>query len=63
MPQIILTQPHTHAGVAYASGKRLEVDKAVADWLVEQGIARLKSSSAPPTDSNTDNTASKDSQS
>lgn len=53
MPQIILNQAHTHAGVSYAAGKRLEVDTATAEWLVEQGVGRLKTTTAP-TDTNTD---------
>ena len=62
MPQIILTQAHTHAGVAYAAGKRLDVDTATAEWLVEQGVARLKTTTTN-TDSDTKTANRKDSQS
>lgn len=54
MPQIILNQAHTHAGVAYAAGKRLEVDTATAEWLVEQGVARLKTASSTTASTNTE---------
>lgn len=54
MPQIILTQAHTHAGVAYAAGKRLDVDTATAEWLVEQGVARLKTAPSATTNTTTD---------
>ena len=61
MPQIILIKPHTHAGEHYPAGKRLEVDKTVADWLIEQGIARLKNATATPADTQTKTSDSKDS--
>lgn len=62
MPQIILNQAHTHAGVAYAAGKRLDVDTATAEWLVEQGVARLKTATPNP-DTDTKTATRKDSQS
>jgi hypothetical protein len=54
MPQIILNQAHTHAGVDYAAGKRLEVDTATADWLVEQGVARLRTAASTTAGTNTE---------
>ena len=61
MPQIILIKPHTHAGKHYSAGKRLEIDKPVADWLIEQGIARLKNTTGTPADTQTKTSDSKDS--
>lgn len=56
MTTIILTKNHTHAGVSYSAGKRLEVDDTTAEWLVAQGIARVKT----PTATDADNTSNKD---
>lgn len=35
-----LIKPHTHAGVLYAAGSRLDVDEATARWLIERGVAK-----------------------
>ena len=40
MTALVLQQPHTHAGNAYAAGDRLETDPTSADWLMANGIAR-----------------------
>jgi len=51
MTTIILTKNHTHAGVSYSAGKRLELDDTTADWLVAQGIARVKTTTSAEADS------------
>ena len=40
MPDVILTQPHTHGGQTHRAGKRLTVDANAAHWLVQLGIAQ-----------------------
>jgi len=35
-----LIKPHTHAGVLYATGSRLDVDEVTARWLIERGVAK-----------------------
>ncbi len=37
---IELIKPHTHAGVLYAAGGRIDVDEATARWLIERGVAK-----------------------
>lgn len=37
---IELLQPHTHAGVRYPPGVRLEIAEAAARWLIERGVAQ-----------------------
>lgn len=39
MTDIVLTQPHTHAGVAYHAGDRIAVDMSSAQWLIACGVA------------------------
>jgi hypothetical protein len=39
MTRVRLTRPHTHAGLAYAAGERIEVDAATAEWLVAHDVA------------------------
>jgi hypothetical protein len=36
---IELLKPHTHAGVVYAPGDRLDLDEAAARWLIDAFIA------------------------
>lgn len=52
MEKIILTQPHTHAGVLHAIGAEIEVLLHDAEWLIERGIAKfvpgLVRRTAPP---------------
>ena len=43
MTHVRLTRPHTHAGLAYAPGERLEVDAATAAWLVAHEVAAPES--------------------
>jgi len=35
-----LIKPHTHAGVLYATGSRLDVDEATARWLIDHAVAK-----------------------
>jgi hypothetical protein len=42
MTQIILDQPHTHAGVLYAIGDEIDVLLHDAEYLVAAGVARFK---------------------
>lgn len=44
MNSLTLLKPHTHAGMAFAAGDRLEVDAVTAEWLVAQGVARIDTS-------------------
>lgn len=46
---IELLKPHTHAGVLYAPGDRLDLDEAAARWLIDLGVARLAESAVPTT--------------
>lgn len=39
MTHVRLTRLHTHAGLAYAPGERLEVDAATAEWLIANDVA------------------------
>ena len=39
MTHVRLIRPHTHAGLAYAPGERLEVDAATAEWLLNHDVA------------------------
>lgn len=39
MPQLVLKRPHTHAGMAYPAGERIDVEATTADWLIAQGVA------------------------
>lgn len=38
--QIELLKTHTHAGIACAPGALLSLDTDLAQWLVDQGVAR-----------------------
>lgn len=40
MPVVELLKPHTHAGREYQPRERIELDSALARWLVEAGVAR-----------------------
>lgn len=40
MPVVELLKPHTHAGRQYQPRERIELDTALARWLVETGVAR-----------------------
>lgn len=40
MPVVELLKAHTHAGRQYRPRERIELDTALARWLVETGIAR-----------------------
>ena len=42
-----LLKAHTHAGVLYAQGARLDVDPATARWLIEHGVAQALADKAP----------------
>ncbi|MEO7067434.1 MAG: hypothetical protein ABI114_11035 [Rhodanobacter sp.] len=42
MTQIILNQPHTHAGIAHEIGDELDVLLHDAEYLVQRGIANFK---------------------
>lgn len=50
MPIVELLKPHTHAGRQYRPRERIELDTALARWLVETGVARpyLVSDPDPP---------------
>lgn len=37
---IELLKTHTHAGVSFAPGDRLDLDEATARWLIEAGVAK-----------------------
>lgn len=39
MTRVVLTRPHTHAGKAYGTGDRIEVDADIAQWLFAHDIA------------------------
>lgn len=45
--EVILTQPHTHAGQASPAGAKLKVDEPTRDWLVAQGVVNA---TPPPKD-------------
>jgi hypothetical protein len=38
---VVLVKQHIHSGVRYAPGATLYVAERLADWLVEQGVARF----------------------
>ena len=40
MTRLTLNRPHTHAGRLYAPGAVLDVDPAIADWLIGHGVAQ-----------------------
>jgi hypothetical protein len=40
MPVVELLKPHTHSGRDYKPRERIELDTALARWLVEVGVAR-----------------------
>ena len=40
MPVVDLRKPHTHAGQQYLPRERIELDTALARWLVDTGVAR-----------------------
>jgi hypothetical protein len=42
MTQIILTKPHTHAGILHDIGTELDVLLHDAEYLVSAGVARFK---------------------
>lgn len=46
LSKVTLIAPHTHEGKTYASGESIAVDAATAQWLQQQGIARVASESA-----------------
>ena len=46
LSQVTLIAPHTHEGKTYAPGESIAVDAATAQWLQQQGIARVVSESA-----------------
>lgn len=48
MKRITLLKPHTHDGVAHASGISLELPNIWADWLVKHGIATPAPAAANP---------------
>lgn len=37
---IELLKTHTHAGVSFAPGDRLDLDEVTARWLIEAGVAQ-----------------------
>jgi hypothetical protein len=39
MTRVLLTRPHTHAGLACAPGEHLDVDAATAAWLLAHNVA------------------------
>ena len=39
MTRVVLLRPHTHAGKLHGVRDRIEVDSAIADWLVSPGMA------------------------
>ena len=39
MTPVVLLKPHTHANQTFATGERIEVDEATAQWLMTNGIA------------------------
>ena len=45
---IELLQPHTHAGVLYPRGTRLDLDETAARWLIERGGAQPVATPATP---------------
>ena len=46
--QIELLKTHTHQGEIYPPGKRLDLDAATANWLIEQQIAKATNTDAQP---------------
>ena len=40
MPVVELLKPHTHAGHEHLPRERIELDTALARWLVDTGVAR-----------------------
>jgi hypothetical protein len=40
MPVVELLKPHTHAGRDHQPRDRIELDTALARWLVDAGVAR-----------------------
>ena len=38
MPKVTLKQPHTHAGVPYQKGERIDVTDDQAAWLAEHKV-------------------------
>lgn len=44
MNSLVFLKPHTHAGKAFATGARLDVDVVTAEWLLAQGVARIDTS-------------------
>jgi len=45
---IELLKPHTHAGVIFAPGDRLDLDEATARWLIDAGVAKATDGLAEP---------------
>jgi len=39
MTPFVLKRPHTHAGMAYQAGDRIDVEATTADWLIAHGVA------------------------
>ena len=50
---IELLLPHTHAGVRYPPGARLNLDDTTARWLIERGVAQSAATPVGETKSNT----------
>jgi len=42
--EIVLIRPHTHRGLVRPAGAELDLPKAKAEWLIDIGVARKKSS-------------------
>lgn len=40
MTRLFLLRPHTHAGKAHSAGDAIAVLPAIADWLINQGVAQ-----------------------
>lgn len=38
--RIVLTKPHTDAGVQYSPGDTLDLEQDQAEWLIGLGVAR-----------------------
>lgn len=46
---IELMQPHTHAGILYSPGRRIDLSDAAAQWLISIGVARPVHKDQKPT--------------
>ncbi len=45
---IELLKPHTHAGVSFTPGERLDLDESAARWLIEAGVAQASDGLTEP---------------